>query len=144
MLPTVMVIDDCELQRYVTETIIRKCLPPAQVIAFNSPVGALVHLHAIENNYHDFPMVILLDLVMPLMNGFDFLDKYLEFPMHLREHCEIIVLSGSKEEEEHERLVDYPFIYQFLSKPISTQKLMGISELWPNNKVAADMFSNTW
>ena len=139
-----MIIDDCEIQLYLTETTIKKCLHPAQVIGFNSPVGALMHLRAIENNYHEFPVVIFLDLNMPFMNGFDFLDKYLEFPSHLREHCEIVMLSAADAEEDYARLNEYPVIYKFLSKPITTQKLMGISTLWENNKVAMEMFANTW
>jgi len=130
----VMIIDDSDLQRYLTETIVKRNLPVEQIVSFNSPIGALAYLHSIENYSDTFPKVIFLDIHMPLMNGFGFLDKYLEFPEKVREDCKIVMLSSTDSDEDHARMNDYPIIYKFISKPMSDEMTNDICALWETSK----------
>jgi CheY-like chemotaxis protein len=134
MYHAVMIIDDCELQRYITETMVKRSLSAEQVMSFNSPMAALIHLRSLAIYSDVFPDVIFLDIHMPEMDGFDFLDRFLEFPVHLREDCKVVMLSSSDAAEDHERMRAYPVIRRFLKKPMSREMFNDISILWKNSK----------
>ena len=132
-----MIIDDSELHLFHTKSMIKKSHLAGQVETFNSPVTALEQLHSIENHHDKFPNVIFLDIHMPLMNGFDFLDEYLEFSDSTREHCEIVMVSSTDSGEDFERASSYPFIHKFISKPLTPEKLNNIKLFWGNNRMRA-------
>lgn len=135
MYQTVMIIDDSELQRYITETIVKRRLPADQVVCFSSPINALDHLQSLKNHNNTFPHVIFLDIHMPQMDGFGFLDKYLEFAEDIREHCKVVMLSSTDADRDHARMKEYPIIYKFISKPMSHKSFNDITALWKDSKI---------
>ena len=65
--------------------------------------------------------VILVDIQMPVMNGFGFLDKFLEFPQEIQQHCKVIMFSSSVALEDQLSVKKYPVIRKFLAKPLTEQ-----------------------
>jgi hypothetical protein len=62
------------------------------------------------------------------MNGFDFLDEYNKFPDTIKRKCIIVMLSSSLHPEDHERASRSPYVYQFLSKPLTAEKLRMVND----------------
>ena len=126
----VMIIDDSPLERYMTETIVKRSLSAVKIISFPSASAAIEHLRALPAIEGSFPSVIFLDIYMPVMNGFDFLDEYAAFPENVRERCKIVMFSSTENDEDHARMRKYKDIYKFLSKPLSDTVIEEVSYLW--------------
>lgn len=118
---SIMIIDDSSIERFIAETIIKKSKFAEKIIAFDSPAGALTYLQSLGSDPSVFPNVILLDIQMPVMNGFGFLDKFLEFPDGIQQHCKVVMFSSSLAVEDQTMMANYPIVRKFLRKPLSEQ-----------------------
>jgi CheY-like chemotaxis protein len=118
MYQSIMVIDDNPLERVLAEAIVKNSKFAERVIAYESAVSALAYLRSLGEDPSKFPDVILVDIQMPVMTGFEFLDKFMEFPPEIQQRCKIIMFSSSVEEEDHEKVKKYPIIRKFLPKPL--------------------------
>lgn len=123
MYNTVMIIDDSSMERFLTEVRMKNCRFAEHIMSFNSGIEALRHLVSLESSGLKFPDIIFLDIHMPLMNGFEFLDKFLEFSDEIKEQCKIVLFSSTDASEDHARMKTYPIIRKFLSKPLSNDML---------------------
>ena len=66
------------------------------------------------------PELVLLDLNMPIMNGWELLDKYLELEFNLIfTKTKFIVLSSTIDPSDIEKSKSYPMVIDFISKPIT-------------------------
>lgn len=65
---------------------------------------------------------------MPIMNGFDFLDKYIHLPKTSRYKCHIIVVSSSLDTGDKLRASEHSEVLQLLEKPLNTDKLRSLLE----------------
>ena len=63
------------------------------------------------------PDVIFLDLNMPLMNGFEFLE---EVTSNRKLQSKVVVVSSSYREDDIKRSTSYPIVYDYIAKPINT------------------------
>lgn len=68
------------------------------------------------------PDYILLDIRMPLMDGFEFLDRFDALPEALTKHTKIIIVTSSLLEEDHEKCSKYRNVVGFLPKPLSAER----------------------
>lgn len=77
-----------------------------------------------EGNETDYPELILLDLNMPVMGGWEFLDNFSrEEYSHLFGHIKVIVLSSTIDPQDVEKSKMYPMVLDFMSKPITKEML---------------------
>lgn len=117
-----MVIDDSKLDRYICTAAIERNFFAEEISNFNSGVEALDYLKTLDSP-DAFPEIIFLDINMPVMNGFDFLDSYLKLPKQAQEHCNVVMISSSESSEDFKRLKSYPCVQMFFSKPFSNSIL---------------------
>jgi len=124
----VMIIDDSEIDRYLHERIIKNGLFAEEIITFNSATKAIAYLESIKKDADKLPDVIFLDIHMPVMNGFDFLDAFLKFPENVKDLCKIVMLSSTLSHEDHLRMKGYPIILKFFNKPLSEEMLSDLGD----------------
>ena len=121
-----MIIDDSPLERFVAETVIKKSLFAEEVMSFSGPADTLAYLESLVEGAKPFPDVLFVDIHMPLMNGFEFLDKYVEYPDEIKRRCRVVMFSSSEAQEDILRMKKYPVIRNFLTKPLSVTALKNI------------------
>ena len=123
----VMIIDDNSIDLYVTSRMITKNIFGKEVIECISAEEALQYLKANENNISALPEIILVDIYMPLMSGFEFMEEYDKLSPTLKNHCRAFILSSSIDELDMTRAENDKNVVSFQVKPITKQFLESIN-----------------
>lgn len=121
----VLLIDDNSLDNFVNKKLLESIGFAQEVNAFQSPVEAL---DFIKNAKHtELPEVIFLDINMPEMDGFQFLDAFALLTEATQNQCKIIMLSTSESFKDLNRANKNRFIKKFLNKPLTAQTVQAIN-----------------
>lgn len=121
-----LIIDDQEIHAYAAEIMLKKYELVSRTVTFHTATEALDFLSTIKQPV-DFPRYIFADIHMPKVNGFDFMDSYLELPVELRNNCSFIFLSSSKLPQDMEKLNEYKDTSVFLEKPLTKEKIASVA-----------------
>ena len=81
-----------------------------------------------ENNDKDIRTVILLDINMPLMSGWDFLTEISKHGEAKPQQCAIFMLSSSLDRSDIETAEKHPLVSGFFSKPLSLKRVQETQE----------------
>jgi CheY-like chemotaxis protein len=119
----VLLIDDNEIDNYISELIISDCQFADKISKSNSAVEALEYLETVKGNAEEFPDLIFLDIRMPVMDFFGFLEEFKKFPEASLQQCNVIMLSSSNDPNDIEKALQYPVVKKFLTKPLEPEKL---------------------
>lgn len=123
----VMVVDDAEIDRFLAKKVLTKYAFAREVLPLESAMNALDYLSENQENKDALPDLIFLDINMPKMNGFDFLEEYTKLPETVKKKCIIVMLSSSLLPEDGELALNNPYVCQFLNKPLTADKLKEVS-----------------
>lgn len=113
---TVMLIDDDPMANIYNKMIIKKLHPNTETIAFDNARGALDFL---EDNNNRCPDLILLDLNMPEMNGWDFMIEFEKLCLDI----EVIIVSSSERNEDKDKCKEFSGISNYFVKPITANAI---------------------
>lgn len=119
---TVWLIDDDELSNSIAEGIIKYNGFSKSIRTFFTAKEAL---SALEGAIADgcFPDFIFLDLNMPIVDGWGFLEVYRKFPKQIKDQCYLYILTSSIDEQDIKRSKLHEEVRDFISKPISKRDL---------------------
>ena len=120
---SIFVIDDYSINLKVAQMTIKRHGFFVTITTYSEAQFALEDLVNHRNNKTLLPDVILLDLHMPVMNGWEFLDKFKEISPCLAKDIEIYILSSSVDIREIQRSKQYSSVNDFLSKPLSIEMM---------------------
>lgn len=125
---TVCIIDDDPIFIYGTKRLMTEIDFCETVIVFQNGQDALDGLHGITANNEEFPSVIFLDLNMPIMNGWEFLEDFVKIPNHNTSKVVIYIISSSIDPRDLERIKNYNVVNNYILKPMSKEDLERILE----------------
>jgi CheY-like chemotaxis protein len=119
----ILLIDDSEVDNFINKAIISKEENISQITVMTSGIDALKYLNDIIEEPNEYPDVIFLDIKMPRMSGFEFLDEYIKLPEVLINHCKIYILSSSIDSLDAEKGKSYSVVRKHLTKPLAHHQI---------------------
>ncbi len=123
-----MLIDDDDSTNFLNKIIIRQANCAKEVISKISGQDALTYLQQ-EVKEGSVPELILLDINMPIMDGWDFIEKYAE--LDINKQSRVVMLTSSVNPEDENKAKGIAAISGFRSKPLSNQMLSEIISSLP-------------
>ena len=117
---TFLVIDDSYIDRLVAGMLIKRTFENPDVFELSGGKEALDWLNNHEIDGH---LVILLDIMMPYMNGFEFLTHFESLHASTKSNTTIFMLSSTLDHEDMARAEKHPFVEKLLGKPLSEKQL---------------------
>ena len=121
---SVMLVDDNSLDNFINKKLLETNGFAEVVTTFLSPIEALAFLQ--KATPAELPEVIFLDIMMPEMDGFAFLDEFEKLPESTQKNCKIIMLSTSESFRDLNRANKNRFVKKFLNKPLTAQIISAI------------------
>ncbi|MDP1726044.1 MAG: response regulator [Bacteroidota bacterium] len=123
----VMIIDDTEIDIYITSKIISNNNFGGNILKFSEATLALKYLQDNQENLPLLPEVILVDIYMPIMTGFEFMDAYDKLPATLKNHCKAFIISSTGDVRDITRAGNDKNVVAFQEKPITNEFLSKIA-----------------
>jgi len=116
-------IDDCQLDQFILKKVLSRYGTSYQVNCTDTCIGVLSLLSQSRLDKHAMPDIILLDIYMPGVNVWDFLDRikwlYPTFPKPV----EVYILSACRHAADVERAKKYWFVKEFMLKPVTKEMI---------------------
>ena len=125
----VFLIDDDLKFSFITKTLLSKISFAREIVDYSDASVALDELKKnTQNGSGKLPDIIFLDLNMPGMDGWDFLEEYKSLPASFRNECKLYVLSSSIDPVDKTKSLSYNFVTDFITKPLAREKVNSIQE----------------
>lgn len=120
----ILLIDDDEIANHINKLLIEDLhLAPYIAVAFNGQEAMeIIKEKSVKDQQ---PLLILLDLNMPVMDGFEFLAALEDKRDLRREHIYIVILTSSSNDKDVEIAKHYN-IHGYLEKPLTEEKITGL------------------
>lgn|SRR5690606_20920749 len=122
----ILIIDDDEINNFIATKLIDRITPVVTVFTrLNGKEG----IEFLEENIKDkdnLPDIILLDINMPIMNGWEFLDAFEKIKDRIGKNIKINMLSSSVYNDDITKAQTYSTVSKFISKPLTTDKIKDI------------------
>jgi CheY-like chemotaxis protein len=128
MLRRVMLIDDYESDLLFTRLMLERCGQAYDVLEHDSAQEALQYLQS--HPAHGVAL-ILLDINMPGMNGFEFLEAYEALTADQKAQA-VVMLTSSPDPREQQRALSFASVRGFVTKPLDPATASGLLNFLPN------------
>ena len=120
------IIDDDSIFVFVFKKILKKNDDTREIVNIQNGQDAINVLQTIYNNKQKLPDLIFLDLNMPVLDGWQFLDELEKLPF--KDDLKIYIISSTIDSNEIEKAKNYSCVKSFISKPINGADLARILE----------------
>ncbi len=123
----VLLVEDDPITIMVCDRIIKLSDFAEKVVSCENGKTAMDHIHKLVAEGGKFPEIIFLDINMPVMNGWDFLEEFEAIKDKISPMPRIFILSSTVDPEDYKRAKSFTAVDNFISKPLSKEFLENIS-----------------
>ncbi|WP_126970936.1 response regulator [Gynurincola endophyticus] len=124
-LKRILLIDDDESSNYLHRIIIKQAEVAEEIETMTRADKAIDYLKDLNSSRpDDLPDLVFLDINMPAMNGWDFLNAYAELDLENKEKLKIVMLTASVNPNDVLRARTNVFVSEIFHKPLSVEAVM--------------------
>lgn len=128
-LSAVLLVDDDPSTNFLNEsTLYEMRLTDKYLTAGNGEEALRLLKENSADATHEKPLLVLLDMAMPVLNGMDFLEAFRALPAPVQASTIIVILAVSMHSTDLGRLENYP-VAGMVSKPLTKEKLSTVLQL---------------
>jgi CheY-like chemotaxis protein len=113
-----IIIDDTELDHFIARKMITNANRDFKVKSFLDAQQALDYIVTDEHDSVIKVILIFLDIYMPLMNGFEFVEEFEKLDQAIQDKYYIVALTSSIEVSDINRISSYPVVREKITKPL--------------------------
>ena len=124
---SICVIDDDEIYQFIVRKEIESINLTHKIIAFSNGEEALKFFQSIEN-FNNLPDIILLDVNMPIVDGWQFLVEYALIKQKLPKKILIYMVTSSVNDRDIKKAKLISEVSDYIIKPVAKEKLREIIE----------------
>ena len=124
----VWLVDDDSVSNMLHAEFFKEYFPRILIKTFEKAEEGLSELKQIIKSKEDIliPDLILLDINMPVMNGWEFLEDFHDSMIFMTEQIGVVMLTSSIATEDYRKSLQFPAVIAYLTKPLDLSKLEGI------------------
>lgn len=119
-----IIVDDDRINNKLCRKIIEKIYPNAGLIDFTDPqegFNYLAHDFAVQSS--DTRAVLLLDIIMPVMNAWEFLEQFETLSDEVKDRIKIFILSSSVDKNDMAKAKANKYVEYYLIKPLTDETI---------------------
>ncbi|MDA3886983.1 MAG: response regulator [Candidatus Delongbacteria bacterium] len=124
----IMLVDDNKDDNFFHEREIKKANLETAVIVKESGTDALEYLHSMIETSNTKPTLIFLDINMPGMNGWEFLDEYSKLDKIIQSGMIIVMLTTSDNPETQARAMSWSSVSEYITKPLTKERMKDVND----------------
>ncbi len=117
-----LVIDDDDINIFIIKKIVEKTGLDINMVSKGNGQQAIDYIKETMANPEKFPNLMLIDINMPIMNGWEFVEAYQS--LDIKHSVDMYILSSSVYENDIEKTKSYVSVRGFISKPLSIERLI--------------------
>jgi CheY-like chemotaxis protein len=122
MYDIIMCIDDDPITLMLFKKVVQKASFAKEIINTTNGEEAITFINSINNDKIK-PQLLFLDLNMPVMGGWEFLDLFNNSNYYRANNTKVIILTSTIDPEDISKARSYDNVIEFLSKPITIEML---------------------
>ena len=127
-LPEFIVIDDNGINNSICRMVIEKSFEGAVVNTFTEPEAGIEYITECHNSNKTNKTILLLDINMPSLNGWEVLDQFQLFPEEMRALYQVFMLSSSVTMQDKVHAENHHLVTGYIEKPLTIARLKTIME----------------
>jgi CheY-like chemotaxis protein len=121
-----ILVDDDPTNNILCRAVIKNSFNDTDVKAFQFPEEALTFLTENFANEDAQPAILFLDINMPSMTGWEFLDEFKKMPDNVKNKIVIYVLSSSVDAKDLEKAASNQIVKEYIQKPLRKDYLKNL------------------
>lgn len=123
---TLFIVDDDAIYQLLVRKIVQSTNFVNRIERFFNGLEAIEHLKTIQGASEELPDIIFLDLFMPVMDGWGFLEEYLTLSPRLDKKITIYIISSSIDPADIEKARAINAVTDYIVKPLTEDKFISI------------------
>jgi CheY-like chemotaxis protein len=123
----VYVVDDDEIFHFILKKMLEQQADNLEITSFLCAEDALAQLQ--DQPQYSLPSLIILDMNMQRMNGWDFIEAYKTIKPSLNQHIPIIMCSSSMDMRDMQKVQRTPELMAYITKPLDPMKMKVITDV---------------
>ena len=123
----IVLVEDNPIDVFINTKVIEQANLGNVIHSFPSARPALDYIKDSDEKNLELPDLIILDIRMPDMDGFDFLNEFNQFSDTITQDIKILMLSSSIDPEDEAKAKSYTAVVDFICKPLTRDKLLSVN-----------------